>query len=107
MAKMGGGADAAERGGGVVAKCGGSIVAKEGLGLEADDVDAVVGGGGVALLLMPDSGRLVQAILRQHCNSSRDILPLSAVSCKHVCVRTYMCRDFIHYARTGAKKYNV
>ncbi len=43
----------------------------------------------MALALMPASGRLVQAVLRQQCSSSRDILPLSAVSYKHVCVRTY------------------
>jgi hypothetical protein len=65
VAKMGGSADAAERGGGVVAKMGGGVVAKWGGGvvakggwcLKADDVNAV-GGGGVALPLMPTSGRL-------------------------------------------------
>ncbi len=84
MAKMGGGADAAERGDGLVAKTGGGVVAKD----DGGDVDAVEEGG-VALPLMPASGRLVQAVLRQQC--SRDILPLSAVSCKHACVRTYVC----------------
>ncbi len=66
----GGGADNAERGGGLVAKMGGGadvaergggVVAKRGWCLEADDVD-VVGGGGVALPLMPALGRLMQAV---------------------------------------------
>ncbi len=68
-----------------MAKMGGGVVAKD----DGGDVD-VVEGGGVALPLMPASGRLVQAVLRQQCSSSRDILPLSAVSCKHACVRILM-----------------
>ena len=98
MAKMGGGADAAERGGGVVAKMGGGVVAKGG-----GDVD-VVEGGGVALPLMPASGRLVQAVLRQQCSSSRDILPLSAVSCKHACTYTYIYVEILFIMHALALK---